>query len=150
MNKVNLQRFMLAARAQTYAGASGQTTTLLPGSVQYEYREEHYLYRDIYYIGNAIFSGIEIIIDKGQPVWSMSYFGDFSGMSEEQADSLLRTALIDLQQETRIYKKVAKDYGDFSYVCEGKGSIDKLSGLETISVKGQPIYTFSYQGGYIG
>lgn len=150
MNKRNLEVFLLTARTQTYASATGQSKPLLPKSVQYEYQAEEYLYRDIYYIGNGIFPGIETVFYKSRPVWSMSYFGDFSSMTEEQADTLLRQALIDMWDQTRMYSIVKKDYGDWRYVCEGRGTINKLSGAEKIYVNNEPVYRFYYKGGFIG
>lgn len=145
-----LEKFLLKARSRTYVAADGRRNPLLPGSVQYEYREKDHLYRDIYYIGNGIFSGMEVVHDKDRPIWSMSYFGDFSKMSEEQADTMLREALVDLWDQTRVYKDVRRDHGRFMYRCNGKGSMQKLSGIEEISVQGNLVYSFTYNGGSIG
>lgn len=151
MNKEDLEEFLLAARTKTYAAATGKTKQpLLPGSVQYEHSDGNFLYRDVYYIGNGIFPGLETVLYKGKPVWSMSYFGDFSKMTEEQADKMLRRALIDLWETTRIYKHVEKDYGDFTYTCTGSGSIDELSGREEIQAGEELLYFFEYNGGFIG
>lgn len=141
---------MLKARTQTYAAATGKAQPLLPDSVQYEYSDGEWSYRDVYYIGNGIFPGLEIVSYKNKPVWSMSYFGDFSKMTEEQADKMLRRALMDLWEVTRIYKRVDKDYGDFRYSCRGKGNIDELSGIEEIFADDEKLYFFSYSGGFIG
>jgi hypothetical protein len=73
--------FVLRARTRTYAAHSGQTTALLPGAVQFEYEDGPWSYRDVYYLGNGMFSGLETAFREGRPVFSMSYFGDFSGMS---------------------------------------------------------------------
>lgn len=150
MNKQQLEQFLLKARANTYAGAQGKMQPALSGSAQYEYTEENLRYQDVYFIGNGIFSGLETVYDGDKPVWSMSYFGDFSKMTEEQTDTMLRKALIDNKQLARIYKKAEKDYGDFRYVCDGEGTIDKLSGTEEIFVGDQQVFVFYYAGGYIG
>ena len=150
MDKKDLLQFLLSARTKTYAAANGSTEALLDGSVQYEYRKDNWFYRDVYFIGNAIFPGLETVYYKNKPVWSMSYYGNFSKMSEEEADTMLRRALIDNWKTTRIYKKVEKDYGNFTYFCDGNGSIDELGGTEEITVKGKLVYHFYYAGGYIG
>ena len=150
MNKDNLEKFLLKARTKTYAAARGKSEPLLPNSVQYEYSDGDFSYRDVYYIGNGIFPGLETVFYKEKPVWSMSYFGDFSKMTEEQADNMLRKALIDLWETTRIYKQVDKDYGDFTYSCAGSGSIDELNGTEEIYVGEEKVYFFYYAGGFIG
>lgn len=150
MDKIELEKFLLQARTKTYAAATGQAKPLLPDSVQYEFADGKFSYRDIYYIGNGIFPGLETVFYEGKPVWSMSYFGDFSKMTEEQADKMLRKALMDLWETTRLYTPVEKDYGDFSYICEGSGTIDELEGSEEIHVGKEKVYFFYYAGGFIG
>jgi len=150
MKKDELERFLLNARTKTYASATGKSKALLPGSVQYEFEDGDFSYIDTYYIGNRIFPGLETVFYKGKPVWSMSYFGDFSKMTEEQTDSMLRKALMETWETTRIYKRVEKDYSDFKYICEGSGSIDELEGSEEIYVGRDRVYFFYYAGGFIG
>ncbi|MCA9332419.1 hypothetical protein KDA00_00940 [Candidatus Saccharibacteria bacterium] len=150
MDKKLLETFLLSSRTKTYAAANGKTRALLPESVQYEFSDGDFSCRDVYYIGNGIFPGLETIFYKNKPVWSMSYFGNFSKMTEEQADGMLRKALIDLWETARIYKRVEKDYGDFTYVCEGSGSIDELQGTEEIYAGKEKVYYLYYAGGFIG
>lgn len=150
MDKRELLQTLLTFRTKTYAAGTGKVKAALDGSVQYEHTEGSWLYRDIYFIGNGIFPGIETLYYNDKPVWSMSYFGDFSSMTEEQADTMLRKALIDTWETTRIYNNVEKDYGAFQYVCAGQGTIDELSGTEEIYVDGKKVYFFYYAGGYIG
>ena len=150
MDKDELEKFLLQARTETYAAATGKSDALLPGSVQYEYKDGSFLYRDVYYIGNGIFPGLETVFYNEKPVWSMSYFGDFSKMTEEQTDNMLRKSLMELWETTRIYKRVEKDYENFKYICEGSGSIDKLEGTEKIYIGKEQVYSFYYAGGFIG
>jgi hypothetical protein len=150
MNKNELEKFLLQARTKTYAAAIGKSKSLLPGSVQYEFENGDFSYRDVYYIGNGIFPGLETIFYKGKPVWSMSYFGDFSKMTEEQADNMLRKSLMELWDTARIYKRVEKEYESFKYICDGSGSIDELEGTEEIYVGDERVYFFYYAGGFIG
>lgn len=85
----NLEQFLVRARTRTYAGSSGMVASLLPGSIQFEFAEADRLYRDVYFIGNGIFNGMETMYEGEEPIWSLSYFGDFSQMSEDQADAML-------------------------------------------------------------
>lgn len=150
MDTILIEQFLLSARTKTYAGATGKSDALLPGAVQYEHIEGNFSYRDTYYLGNGIFAGLETVFLEGKPVWTMSYFGDFSKMTEEQADGMLRTALQDLWKKTRMYTVVEKSYPTFEYSCEGDGSFEKVSGTELIKVNGNVIYNFYYAGGLIG
>jgi hypothetical protein len=71
-------------------------------------------------------------------------------MTEEQTDGMLRKALMELWETTRIYNRVEKDYGAFRYICDGSGSIDALEGTEEIYVGDDKVYFFFYAGGFIG
>lgn len=150
MNKKDLEQFLLRARTKTYAAGVSEAKPFLPGSVQYDYAEGEYSYRDIFYLGDGIFPGLETVFYKEKLVWSMSYFGDYSGMTEEQADKMLRKALMDVWETTRLYNKVKKDYGDFRYICKGTGSIDTLSGTEEMYVGEDRVYYLYYAGGFMG
>ena len=77
MDKNKLTQFLLKARTKTYAGHSGRVKPLLVGSKQLEYKEDNWLYRDIFNIGNNKFAGLETIYFKNKPIWSMSYYGNF-------------------------------------------------------------------------
>jgi hypothetical protein len=150
MKKDELEQFLLKARAKTYAAALGKSIPLLPGSVQYDYAGGDFSYRDCYYIGNGIFPGLETVFQNGKPIWSMSYFGDFSKMTEEQVDNMLRKPLMELWETTRIYNRVEKNYENFKYICEGSGSFDELKGTEEIYVGNEKVFFFYYAGGFIG
>ncbi len=150
MDKKLLEKFLLNARTKTYAGGTAKSKPLLPSSVQYDSVDGDFSYTDVYFIGNGRFPGLETVYYKQKPVWSMSYFGDFSKMTEEKADKMLRKALIENWQKTRLYHMVEKDYGEFTYTCEGSGSIDMLEGSESIDVDGECVFYFYYAGGFIG
>lgn len=150
MDKNILTDKLLDFRTKTYAAGTGKVEPALNGSIQYEYTDGDWLYRDVYFIGNGIFPGLETVYYQEKPVWSMSYFGNFSKMSEDQADTMLRPALMDLWQETRIFNNIEKDFGTFKYKCNGQGTIDELSGTEEIFIGNDRVYFLYYAGGFIG
>lgn len=150
MDKEALEVFLLEARTKAYVAGINKSEPLLPGSVQYEHKQGDYAYRDVYYIGNGVFPGLETVFLAGRPVWSMSYFGDFRNMTEEQTDTMLRVALADLWQTARTYRRVTKQYDSFRYVCEGTGTIDELNGTEELYVGTDRVFFFYYAGGFIG
>ncbi len=149
MDKDALTKFLLTARAKTYAADAGKAKALLAGSRQHEYKEGEFLYRDIYYVGAGRFAGLETVYYKGKPAWSSSYFGNFAAMSEEEADRILRGALIAKSNETRLWKKVTWKNGEFDYVCDGYGTIEELGGQEEIHKGRERVYYFYYAGGLI-
>ncbi len=98
-NEKQLLQFLLKAMTKTYAGAKGKVTPLLNGSHQLEYKEKNWLYRDIYYVGRGIFMGLEVVHYQQKPIWAMSYYGDFKGMTEKEIDKILRKALLENWQK---------------------------------------------------
>ena len=151
MEKEELLQFLLKARTQTYAGGKGKVKPILSGSIQLEHKEGEWLYRDIYYIGSGIFTGLEVVHFQEKPVWSMCYYGNFKKMTEQEIDKILRGALMDKWQEARLWKKVEWKKDEFKYICEPdfEGSIKEMAGMEKILKSGKQIYTFFYAGGCI-
>ncbi|MBI2626407.1 MAG: hypothetical protein HYW69_02320 [Candidatus Nealsonbacteria bacterium] len=152
MNKKELLNFLLRARTKTYAGAGGSVSPALKGSKQLEYKEEDWLYRDVFYVGKGIFTGLEVVHFQGKPIWSMSYYGNFKKMTEEEIDKILRRALIENQKTARTWKLVEWQKDGYEYICQpdfGK-SVDGFGGSETIFRNGKDVYSFFYAAGLIG
>lgn len=150
--KEEVLQFLLKARTQTYAGAGGTVKAVLADSKQLEYREEDWFYRDIYYIGNGIFMGLEVVHFQDKPIFATSYYGNFKEMTEEEIDKVLRKALIDNSQTARIWKRVEWREDEYEYICQPdfEGSIEEFAGTEKISKNGKAMYSFFYAGGLIG
>jgi hypothetical protein len=142
--------FLVHARTQTYAAQRGRTEPLLDGSAQFEFSDGPWRYRDVYYQGNGLFPGLETVFHDGRPVFSLAYFGDFSRMSEGQADQMLQPALLALARTARTHVHVEEDFGTYRYVSAGQGSPGELRGLEEITVAGERVYWLRYAGGFIG
>lgn len=143
--------FLITARSRTYAGNTGEVKPTVSGYKQYEYVEDKFAYRDMYVVGGGRFVGIETIFLEAKPVWSMSYFGNFSAMSEKGADAILRKAMIANSETTRLWHTVDWKDGDYHYRCEGEGSrIDEIRGNEKIIHNNRVLYYFSYAGGFVG
>ncbi len=148
-----LTDFLLKARTETYAGEKGKVSPALPGSKQLEYADGDWLYCDVYFVGNGRFMGLETVYHKEEPVWSMSYYGDFSKMTEDEVDSMLRKALIENWQTARTWQEVEWEGDGFTYVCEPDfedGSIKKIAGREKITKNGEEVYYLFYAGALIG
>lgn len=148
MNIIELEKFLYNARTKTYAGAGGKVEPALSGSTQLEYAEGDWLYRDVYYTGKNTFAGLETIYYQGKPAYSISYYGNWGAMTEEEIDKILRGALI-ANPETRGYKKIEWQKDDFEYSCTPDSfskSIDEIGGYESISKDGEELYRFYYAG----
>jgi len=151
LNKEKLEKFLLKARTKTYVGKGGKVKSVFGGSKQLEYQEGNWLYRDIYFNGPKIFMGIETVYFKEKAVFAMSYFGDYSGMTEREIDKILRKALMVNWQVARTWKIVNWQENGYQYSCVPafKGSIEKMAGKEEILEKGKQVYQFFYAGGIL-
>lgn len=146
----DIEKFIIEARAETYAGSNGTVNAVLNGSKQLEYKNGSLLYRDVYYTGKNNFYGIETIFDDGKPVFGMSYYGNWGDMTEREIDDILRGALI-FNPKTRLNKEIEWRNGDFIYNCapDITDGINEIGGAETISKNGEQIYVFYYAGGML-
>lgn len=151
MDKEQLQNFLLTARTKTYTSGGGKVKPAFDGSDQLEYKEGECFYRDVYFTGNGIFMGLEVIYFQNKPSWSMCYYGNFKKMTEEEIDRVLRKALMENWRTTRLWKHVEWEFENYKYVCmpDFQGSIDEMAGSEKIFKDGKEVYLFYYAGGFI-
>ena len=150
IDKDKLTTFLLSARKNTYAGNAGETKPFLPGSRQFEFTEGEFLYRDIFNIGNNKFAGLETIYHNNKPVWSMSYYGNFESLSEEEVDKVLRKALSEKWDKVRLWNDVEYTIDDYVYSNNGSGDIDEFDGSEKLEKNGKTVYYFYYASGFMG
>jgi hypothetical protein len=147
--------FLLQAKRRTYAGQgdAAAVTPLVPGSIQLEYREGDYSYRDIYF-GMTYFVGQEVVSVGDAAVWSMSYAGGvtFSPADISQARTIyafLRQALL-LCTEAEPYRGPARHTREsLTYTNASHGGLDAFWGVEEILRGGDKVYQLRYAGGFI-
>lgn len=151
MNRKKLLQFLLKARTKTYAGNGGRAQPAFSGSNQLEYKEEDWLYRDIYYSGRGKFMGLEVVYYKRKPVWSMSYYGSCKEQPEQEIYDFLKQALLENWKSARIWKEVEWKKGNYKYTCQPdfEGSIEEFAGVEKIFKEGRKIYQLFYAGALI-
>lgn len=143
--------FLVAAKQKTYAaGEAGRVREAVPGSVQLEYSQGDWLYRDVYF-GSSLFAGQETVHYKNQPYWSMVYAGR---AHSEQAEMLaqagvLQAALREVSEDMPFRGPLEYIQGEFTYQCRVRGDVGWFTGKETITWQGKNIYTLHFQGGYI-
>lgn len=149
MNKDHISKFLIQARSKTYAGESGKVKPAFEDSNQLEFIDGDWFYRDVYNNGNGIFVGLETVYFKEKVVWSMSYYGNYKKLTEEEIDKVLRKALIEKKYTARLWNDISYESGDYKYTCVGYGSIDELGGTEKIFKGDKEVYFFYYAGGVI-
>ncbi|EAA7007163.1 hypothetical protein ABS432_004565 [Salmonella enterica subsp. enterica] len=151
-NLRQLLSFLLKAKQCTYASSGGITNKVSPfnGAKILEYEEGELFYRDLYF-GSLQFSGQEVIYQKGNSVWSMSYSGKCSeGISPEIIYDFLRQALLKSTLEAP-FRGPLTLYGDngLRYTNLYTGDIDFFSGHEQIWQDEALAYQLYYSGGWI-
>ena len=146
---MKLLEFFLKARTKTYASGGGKVIPVFPELHQLEFSEGEWLYRDIYNMGNGIFMGLETAYFQNKPVLSVSYLGNFSKMTEEEADKILREALMEKWDRTRLWYKTELEKNNYRYVCDGSGSINEFFGTEKIFNEKSEIYHLYFAGALI-
>ena len=147
----DIEKFLIEARTNTYASSGGKVDALLEDSKQLEYKREDWTYRDLYFTGKHTFVGLETVYKKNKAVFSMSYYGNWGEMTEQEIDNILRNALIE-NHETRLYKNIEWEKDGFVYSCspDSNDGVDEIGGTESITKDGEQVYVFYYAGSVLG
>ncbi|MHB8270667.1 DUF5680 domain-containing protein [Bradyrhizobium sp.] len=151
-----LAAFLVEAKRRTYAGLDDDATVatpVIPGSKQLDYSNGELSYRDIYF-GMAFFVGQEVVTDKQQAIWSMSYAG---GVSPDITDrntflavyGFLRKALLRVGEDRPFRGPSQFEQGSYRYVNASEGELPEFHGAERIYLDAMPVYALRYSGGII-
>jgi Domain of unknown function (DUF5680) len=150
-----LAKFLAEAKRRTYAGLNDDATMtnpLLQGSMQLEWRQGDWHYRDIYF-GMSAFSGIEVVSLAKQPVWVMTYSGGGVSAMEPIAVrriyAFLRSALLRVSPDLPLRGPSHFAGQDFLYHMNAKGDLGRFSGVEEIRQNGSAVYSLNFAGGLI-
>ena len=150
-----LNRFIGRASKATYAGGGGEAESWRIGFKELEYRENDWYYRDSY-SGFLRSWGQEVVWQSDKPVWTCLYGG---GMTDSRLDG-------DFAKKTFVFLKQALSAGDkvnvfqprgpkelsdnnWKYQCKVEGNTDKFNGHESISYKGETVFTHDFLGGIV-
>ncbi len=154
LNLEELAKFLVKAKAKTYAGSGKEILPQRPLFKELEYIEGYWEYRDSY-AGFYFAPGQEVVRFKKQPVWAMAYSG---GMNSEYHGNrsfaeltytFLKSALLKVE-ESRPFRG-PRDYkdGDFEYIDKSDGDIKDFIGTEKILYQGKEVFKQHYIGGLI-
>ena len=150
-----LAPFLATAKRNTYAGSDDDTTMpnlLLAQSMQLEFREGDWFYRDIYY-GLARFTGLEAVYRSGKPVWAMAYSGGVdSNVDVDEAQRVyrfLRSALRNLPEAFPVRGPSTFRNAELGYRLTWEGGLLAFSGRERIRRGGCTLYTLTFAGGAV-
>ncbi|MBP7708675.1 hypothetical protein KA107_03240 [Candidatus Pacearchaeota archaeon] len=143
--------FLVKAKKSTYA--SGNKAKILgDGFHEFVFEEGELKYRDRYQAKDPRpFGGEEVVFEKGNAIWMMNYYGF---MTSDTVDSkpvyvFLRKAMSLVDEEMPFRGPAKFQEGDFEYINECEGNVDKFKGTEIILSKRKEVYRLEYHGGKI-
>ena len=147
----DLERFIVSAKAATYAGDSGRVLPTRLDSHDYQHVEGRWAYHDSY-VGSADFLGQEVVYLDGRARWSMGYYGYLVRpdlIDAATAGRVVMTALSGLYREGRFLGGWQAAVEGFDYVDTSHGDVVRFTGLEWIERDGERVYELRYAGGLI-
>lgn len=147
----DLAKFLVKAKINTYASkGEGGETILKNGGKELVYKENKFLYRDIYFGFNP-FIGEETIWKDRKIIWGMNYYGRILKeiVPAKKVYNFLKEALrnINLKKPFRGPDNFKK--AEFEYKNKAYGTIKGFKGTETILYKGKKVYVLEYHGGLL-
>ncbi len=152
---MELEQFIVKAKANGWVGAlkgGEKVEATRKGSHDLVYNEGDFHYHDSF-VGFSDFCGQEHVAWKGEPVWSMVYYGyllkpeKFTG---DEAVAILLEALPKMYlHEHRFlggfrYEKDLYEYRDMNF-----GDYKRFNGIEKIYKSGELVYELVYSGGVV-
>lgn len=146
-----LERFVVAAKAATYAGDGQKVLSYRQGSHDLQHHAGEWAYHDCYF-GGADFMGEEVVYFRGEPVWGMNYYGRLLReelLSAAEAGQTIKRSLTALYRERRFLGGFRFADGDREYTDTSEGDVAWFTGKEWIDVGGVRAYELVYHGGLI-
>ena len=104
------------------------------------------------YFGGTDFIGQEVAWHKGQPIWSMCYYGYILRadlITPPQAATLLKAALSQLEAQGRLLENLTFTQDHFKYEITSSGNVTNFKGRETIHAENSLAYALDYFGGMV-
>jgi len=146
-----LEDFIVAAKAATYAGDGAPTASCRPHSHDLEFRDGELAYLDSYF-GGTDFIGEEAVYHRGEPVWAMNYYGRILEpelIVAAEAGKIIKASLTAMYREGRFLGGHEWTIGDDVYTDTSDGDVTSFTGKEQITRRGVVVYDLVYHGGLI-
>lgn len=143
-----MKKFLSQSRASTYA--SGKKPEIIKGLKIYIIEKGDLEYRDSYYDQHLIFQGQEVILEKGKPIWSMSYRGSAVEETDtEEVFGFLQNILKEHSDQVRLPGDREYIDVDWRYEDHCDGDIKDFNGFEEIYLNKKLVHWMKYFGGEI-
>jgi hypothetical protein len=148
---MTLHPFLIRAKKSTYVAGGAKDPSSRPGSHDLSFRQGDWTYRDFYF-GGTDFVGQETVWFKGEPVWSMIYYGYILRpdlIDGERAGQTIMAALSTEQSQGRLLDNFEWQGPHGHYAIKSGGTVEHFKGRETIHVNSELAYALDYMGGLI-
>ncbi len=147
---INLEAFIVKAKAATYVGSGVKSSSTRQGSHDLRFSEGEFSYLDSYF-GGTDFIGEEVVYYRGEPVWAMNYYGRI--MFPELINGVEAGQIIKESLSVMYLRAASWVDSAISLVRVGmKTPIRGISGHSlgwNGSARGKRVYELDYHGGLI-
>ena len=148
---MKLEQFLVKAKVSAYAteGEVGEVI-LADGCKELAYREGEFSYRDRYFGWNP-FVGEEVVWQSGEYTWAMNYYGVVhdESVTAGRVYAFLQLAMGQVTEDRPFRGPRSLKEGDYEYLDESEGSVERFIGTERILYRGREVYRLHYHGGTI-
>ena len=151
LDLIELEAFIVQAKAATYAAAAPHRVAVRPGAHEIEFRSAEFSYVDSYF-GGTDFIGQEVVYQRGSPVWAMNYYGRILEpdlLNAADAGRVVQKSLSELYRGGRFLGGITVDVEDMRYVDTNDGDVRSFRGVEWIVREGRRAYELVYNGGLV-
>jgi hypothetical protein len=148
---LELERFIVAAKAATYVGGGTPAPSSRPGSRDLAFETGAWRYLDSYF-GGTDFLGQETVWRDGEPTWSMNYYGYITQpdlIDAARAGATIKAALSEMYRQGRFLGGFDWTGPHGRYVDWSEGGHEHFRGREQIFVDGTEAYALDYFGGLV-
>ena len=148
---VQLNNFIVRAKAATYVGGGEASASCRPGSHDLQFRAGAFHYWDSYF-GGADFIGEEVVYFEDKPIWAMNYYGRLHApdrITAEETGQMIKRSLSRLYQQNRFLGGFEYTDGRDTYHDNNEGDVTSFTGKEWIDRDGVRVYELVYHGGLI-
>jgi len=151
IDTLDLERFIVLAKSQTYVGGSAFSYPCRPASNDVVFQKGRWSYLDSYF-GGTDFIGQEVVWNSGNPVWAMNYYGRIllpDLIDADRAGAIIKESLSELYKEGRFLGGFCKETSHGNYVDVSEGDVNSFIGTEKILVDCLEAYRLDYNGGLV-
>jgi hypothetical protein len=146
-----LDTFIVRAKAETYVGGGGHSSSSRLGSQDLRFTVGKWTYHDSYF-GGTDFIGEEVVYYDTLPLWAMNYYGRILRadlLTAAQAGQMIKTSLSRMYKEGRFLGGFEFKESNLRYVDASEGAVDNFRGRECIFSESETAYELLYHGGLI-